>query len=444
MLVVLVAASVLGCGERSETQTPRTAERSATQHAMDIHECVTNGSLEALRRALEQGADVNSHGRNGATLLMAAIAAKDIDKMQLLLDRGADPEVTDDFNATALGHAVDWDFVGGVRLLLELNVDRGYSPKYPLKKVDYSFATPEALLPAGFRGLITEEEWRASLESQRDAVIKHSQNPSAEPIIERIQSVDVLKLFLAAGDDLQLAPGEVKRAFVGLDEDGEFQSSAKDYEAYRAPRFGNANPERMGNPLWNDMVRLGGSAYSARDHFNDTDSLESVVWSYDRFGSSLTPLPDGRFIQIAGEHEDFYDPDFYIYNDVVVHDGHGGLEILGYPRGVFPPTDFHTATLAVDSIYIIGCLGYTDDRKVGATPVYRLAVGTWKIEVVTTSGDTPSWLHEHRATYDSQQGVIRIEGGSILVRGEDSEPQIVPNSDRYELDLETLSWRRLS
>jgi hypothetical protein len=35
---------------------------------------------------------------------------------------------------------------------------------------------------------------------------------------------------------------------------------------------------------------------------------------------SLTLLPDGRAIQIGGEHEDYYDPDFCIYNDVFVHE----------------------------------------------------------------------------------------------------------------------------
>ncbi len=141
--------------------------------------------------------------------------------------------------------------------------------------------------------------------------------------------------------------------------------------------------------------------YSAREHFDDTNSLGSAVWSYDRFGSSLTRLPDGRFIQIAGEHEDFYDPDFYIYNDVVIHDGQGGFKILGYPQEVFPPTDFHTATLVDGSIYVIGCLGYTGRRKIGTTPVFRLTVDSGKIDSVTTSGDIPSWLHEHRATYDA-------------------------------------------
>jgi hypothetical protein len=104
------------------------------------------------------------------------------------------------------------------------------------------------------------------------------------------------------------------------------------------------------------MVRTGVHAYAARTQFNDQDPFTNpgAVWCFDRFGSSLTPMDGGRYVQIDGEHEDFYDSDFYIYNDVVVHDGKGDLQIYGYPREVFPPTDFHTATLCGDCIFIIG------------------------------------------------------------------------------------------
>ena len=103
------------------------------------------------------------------------------------------------------------------------------------------------------------------------------------------------------------------------------------------------------------MVCSGGNAYVARQKFND-EELGQAVWCYDRHGHSLTKLPDGRFIGIAGEHEDYYDPDFFIYNDVFIHDGAGRVEIYRYPQDIFPATDFHTATLVGDQIIIIGSL----------------------------------------------------------------------------------------
>ncbi len=37
---------------------------------------------------------------------------------------------------------------------------------------------------------------------------------------------------------------------------------------------------------------------------------------FERFGQSKTITLDGRTIHIGGEHEDHYDPDFFIYNGV--------------------------------------------------------------------------------------------------------------------------------
>ncbi len=127
----------------------------------------------------------------------------------------------------------------------------------------------------------------------------------------------------------------------------------------------------------------------------------------------MTPLPDGRVIEIAGEHEDYYDPDFCIYNDVFVHDRKGNCDIYIYPREVFPPTDFHTATLAGEHIYIIGNLGYLEDRRPGYTQVFRLDIKTLKVERLETRGAMPGWISKHKASYDGQS-VITVKNGKIF------------------------------
>jgi hypothetical protein len=143
-------------------------------------------------------------------------------------------------------------------------------------------------------------------------------------------------------------------------------------------------------------------------------------------------------IEIAGEHEDYYDPDFYIYNDVVVYDGCGEFTIYEYPQAIFPPTDFHTATLIDDWIYIIGNLGYGRDRIMGETPVYRLNCTTLAIEVVVTQGDSPGWISNHRAVLQGRQ--IHISGGSVWAM-QNEKSTLIDNGNQYILDVDQGFWR---
>src|SRR5215213_4761385 len=130
------------------------------------------------------------------------------------------------------------------------------------------------------------------------------------------------------------------------------------FREWRSPRLGASNPERLTNPVWEWLVRSRWSAYSASQHFGSSaEGRSGPGWCFARFGQSATELPDGRVVLIAGEHEDSYDPDFYIYNDVVVRRPDGAIEIFGYPRDAFPPTDFHSATLVDDRVVIVGSLG---------------------------------------------------------------------------------------
>jgi hypothetical protein len=443
-LVLLVALFAPGCGtqEPNGKQMPRPA-KPVSEETARFHEVVEHGNFEELQKALTTGAAVDAPGRVGMTALMLAIASKDLEKMKLLIRHGADPELTDDFNATALRHAVNEDFADAVQLLLSLGGERGYHPKYPLKTTNYALSMPHLEMPAELREVMSEAEWKASEEDGRKSMRESDENPTVEPMISEVQSVAVLKLFLHAGDDLNLAPNDVKRALVGLKSGEAFHSTVRDYQAHKSPLYGSRNPERMDFAFWRDMIRTGGNAYSARKHFEDTASESGAVWCYERFGSSLTPLADGRFVQIGGEHEDYYDPDFFIYNDVVIHDSKGDFEIYGYPQDVFPPTDFHTATLCAGSIYVIGCLGYPDQRRKALTPVYRLKLDSWEMEFVPTTGEIPGWIHGHRAHFEAERNATRIAGGEVQVFGDDGELETVPNHEEFELDLSSRRWRRM-
>jgi hypothetical protein len=219
--------------------------------------------------------------------------------------------------------------------------------------------------------------------------------------------------------------------------------TAKLFRQWRSPRFGRSNPECMNNPVWEWIIRTQLTAYGVNQRLNGPSSFDAGPgWCFQRFGQSSTPLPDGRVVMIGGEHEDNYDPDFYIYNDVVARHPDGRLEIFGYPKEVFPPTDFHSATLVERGIIIIGCLGYPEQRKPDITPVLRLDLDTFAIAPIATSGSPPGWIHEHTAALADDGASILIQGGKLDRGPKDSS--LVENLDDWRLDLAARRWERLS
>ncbi len=209
---------------------------------------------------------------------------------------------------------------------------------------------------------------------------------------------------------------------------------------WRIPRYGEANPTRMDNKVWEWLIKSKIWAAQADDTFNMSFD-EGVTWCFERFGQSETQLPDGRTVFIAGEHEDDYDPNFYIYNDVVVINPDESVEIYGYPESVFPPTDFHTATLVNNTIVIIGSLSYPEKRMISHTPVYLLNFTDFSISKMNTNGISPGWLYEHTAVLSADQQHITIEKGTI-VRSE--KRPWAENIDVWQLNLADWSWQRLT
>lgn len=232
--------------------------------------------------------------------------------------------------------------------------------------------------------------------------------------------------------------------------------SATEYKKFSRPRYGKANPERIDNPLWLAAITGGETAYQIRMAHDDTKSGEGVgsglssyrelqngpVWTWERFGRSTTKLPDGRLIHIGGEHEDWYDLDFCIYNDVVVEHPDGSFEIYGYPMDVFLPTDFHTATLIGHTIWIVGALGYRDLRKFGDTQVYTLDTRSFEIMQVQTGAGRPGWLHRHWAEPIGETEIV-IGGGGLLERDEDGTEVGKDNGACFVLDVSSRTWRKL-
>lgn len=218
--------------------------------------------------------------------------------------------------------------------------------------------------------------------------------------------------------------------------------SREEFLSWRSPPMVTQSPSRLDNPLWHWLVRTRHSAYVANKAMGGPSSFEAgPMWCFDRFGRSSTTLRDGRIVHIGGEHEDYYDPDFFIYNDVVVIDPDGSIAITGYARESFPPTDFHSATLVGNTIFIIGCLGHPEQRVAGSTPVFRLALDTMTVAPVETKGETPGWIHRHSAELAEDGSTIVVRGGEVWL-GNDRTTQ--ENIDAWSLSVASGRWTRLS
>jgi len=226
----------------------------------------------------------------------------------------------------------------------------------------------------------------------------------------------------------------------------------------RMARLGTRNPERIENLFWHfrvaqelatrgllskQQMELARQAWKqANKNKAISDGVIHPLWSFQRHGQTQTTLPDGRMLFVAGEHEDAYDRDFFIYNDVVVLSPDGRIEIFAYPESIFPPTDFHSATLIGAEIIMIGSLGYPGQRRYGSTQVVRLDTKTLRVSMLNTTGEAPGWLHKHEAERSEPNGVS-ISGGVLLQLPQGQVAQ-TDNRDRFTLDLTTLKWGKVT
>ncbi|WP_052301574.1 ankyrin repeat domain-containing protein [Planctopirus limnophila] len=370
------------------------------------------GTITEFRQKLTPETSVNTADSDGNTLLMHAVRSEDAEKVQHLLERGADFTGINRFSQTALDVAVEQNFLPGIDLLLKAEATQNALPQSSLKM--HSEQTP----------------------------------PGRLPVISNAWSIEAVRRLVDAGHDLNQADEEFKREYLGLRPDATFELklTPEEFQAQMAPRDGLTNPELMEVPFWREMVRTGENAYMGYRHYagEAEPDYSRKVWTYDRHGAPIVSLPDGRFVRIAGEHEDYYDSDFYIFNDITVFDGKGGFQIWGYPRETFPPTDFASATLVDNHIYIIGCIGYREQRNGSVTPVYRLTLDSWEIERVETTGENPGWIWEHTAKLNASQDAILIQGGQYIEVTPHGGYEYNLNPHRHQLDLKTRCWTKLN
>ncbi|MES0862121.1 hypothetical protein ABLN87_07160 [Ruegeria sp. SCPT10] len=341
------------------------------------------GNIAAAREYVSK---FNAGRNKDSGAVIAAVRARASDVVKWLMDLGFDPNAIDDIEWGALERAVDND----------------------------DLATAEALLAAG----------AAPFGSPAKSYTSPVANATSDPM---------RRLFVAYGvnpAEFEYGPSLEDPELSSLPEIKLTQSV---FEANRTRRVGQSNPERLLPAFWSEQMRIGG--YGAPKSLICAPDRNNPVWTFSRFGRSATVLPDGRLVFVAGEHEDHYDDDFCIYADVTVLGTDGSVDHFVYPEDVFPPTDFHSATLVGDQIWLIGSLGYPENRRKGQTQVLRLNTINFSITPMQTSGSGPGWIHRHRA--------VLTEGG-ILVIGGKIEPGYEDNDSTFLLNLETLNWSEVS
>jgi ankyrin repeat protein len=418
----LSLSSRYGCFEMIQVLLAAGGDRSFLGWT-DLMQAIALGTLPDVEAQLAAGADLTAVDLWERTPWLLSLDVEDEAKAKRLLAAGANPAAVGRCGKLPLMYVLESGNLSLLEWLIGLGIDVNASDKYG----------GTALMSAVQRNQV---EAAAMLLAAGAIASKTSTYDSKA--ISQASSIEMVEQLLAAGEDLADLESTVRCLFTKVEMPEEWELDCRYYQTDKHPRFGDRNPEEMLIPFWREMVKFRRGAYATRSKYGDTDDFAGgAVWCFDRFGQSITRLPDGRAIEIAGEHEDYYDPDFYIYNDVVVYDGRGEFTIYGYPKAIFPPTDFHTATLIDDWIYIIGNLGYGRDRIIGETPVYRLNCTTLAIEAVVTQGDSPGWISRHHAVLQDRH--IHISGGLVWTM-QNEKPTLIDNSNQYILDVVQGVW----
>jgi ankyrin repeat protein len=384
-----------------------------------LHQAVALGSLGEVRRLIDEGADIEARDHYKSTPFLLAAQTGDVEKGEFLLQRGANSRAVGHCGIPALSLAIESHRQTMVQWLLRIGADVEQTDEF------------------GNTALRTAVEYENS-DAVR-ALLAHGAKTETQTFGETplaaARNRDIILQLLQAGADITQLKHEGQRILIGLGEISEeplLNLSKSEFLAGCSPRFGTSNPEKMTEPFW-----VG--AYQGAQVFDAANRVHPI-WCAQRFGQSLTRLPDGRVIQIAGEHEDSYDADFYIYNDVFVHRQDGTIEIYGYPEDVFPPTDFHTATLIGKYIYVIGSMGYPKQRRFGTTQVFRLDTESMQFERMEPGGEAPGWISSHRAAHVSANE-IRVKAGTVVTHDGKRE-MFLANDQVFVLDIAKLVWRR--
>jgi ankyrin repeat protein len=189
--------------------------RSQLGNAVLILAARPYGSTRTVKLLLDHGADVNATNNYGATPLMAAVAAEDIETVRLLLDRGADVNAKPNMNGDGFiwggGRTpLMWAAFRGNLELIQLLLERG------AKVNDFTLAG-SALSHAAWAG--HAKAARVLLEAgaqvdQQDLLANYT--PLHWAASSERTATDLVELLLARGADPNAEGGQPVDGFLGI------------------------------------------------------------------------------------------------------------------------------------------------------------------------------------------------------------------------------------
>lgn len=214
--------------------------------------------------------------------------------------------------------------------------------------------------------------------------------------------------------------------------------SKEEFAQGRQIAFGSKNPEEVMSPYLRFAIRSRYQGYSLCSLCgSDEWGYLAPIWSAYRFGQSLTQLPDGRWVEIGGLHNDSQDT--AIFNDVIVTT-EGEPMLFRYPEADFRPVYGHAAVLVENNIFIVGGKPWVPPPADHETEVYKLNLDSMAIEKVVISGPSPGCIHKHSA-WLIEENKIQIYGDERrFISSAEHEPPESRSNFEWQIDLERMAW----
>lgn len=188
---------ILGCSNNDQ-QTIETANNSEGDQSNVSTNITTqtlikasfDGNLDTVRKAVEQGVDVDSQDQSGRTPLMMAAFNGHYELVQYLLENGADPNTVDRQGRTPLIFATSGPYAETVRLLL----DNGAKPNKTDQNEKWS-----PLMWAAAEG--NEEVVKVLLDHGADPTLQDTDNETARDFASSNGHGKIVKLLKEAENE---------------------------------------------------------------------------------------------------------------------------------------------------------------------------------------------------------------------------------------------------